>query len=513
MKLTTRIARAVRSTVRRAVLAVGLRLYAGAKIDRLLPGIASASDANREVATSLVTLRNRSREVRRDDGLAAGILDAVTQNMVGAGIRAKSIVYGARNDKERTDLEDEIDTLWDRWWAGDCDATGLNRPGATLLALAVGGWKESGGAIARRRWRRLTDNLAVPMQLQILEPDYIDLTADWPPDQYGYSWVQGIQFSKIGRVVAYRLYESHPGGSWSMPFSSLTVDVPASEIAYLTKPTRPGQVHGVPLITPVLASIIQRQRFIRSEMTRQETLAMLALIVTPPADSVDLSDDSIGVTLGVSEPADAEKPPIYETQLQAGGVYVARNGGTVTPVIPPGNSQYDVFCRRTDRDICCGSGVPYEIGTRDFSLVNYSSYVAGEIQWRESLRHDQRVWLEPLLLRRIYGWFIDAAVLAGKIKLRDGMSVGASWHFPALVDTNRAKSVDASLAAIAGGLSTWTAELSKEGLDFADVVAQRKKDDALIAAAGITFAAPATPVSPAKSAELDEPKKTPQSDA
>lgn len=518
MRIGVQLRRLARQAIARIGRAVGFRQYAGARVNRILPGIPPGTDANREIMSSLPMLRNRSRELIRDDALASGLIATTVRNLVGTGVHPKpqvriapagqskaAIDKAARQERE---WEAIIESTWRDWSAGDCDASGQNRPLATLLTIATNTWKESGGCLIRLRWRRTTDKLVVPFQLQLLEPDYIDMTADYPPDQDGNYWIQGVKFNALDRVVAYRLYVQHPGSGWAWaPGSILYNDVPAKDVIYLTSTTRAGQVHGVPQLTPVIASLIQRNRFIRSEMTRQETLSRMAVVVTPGNDAVDLDDETIGLQVGSSEsPAEAAaagRTPTYESEIPEGGILIARNGKTVTPITPAGNSQYDVFCRRTDRDICAGAGVPYELGTTDFSTISYSSYKAGEIQFREAIRVDQRIWLTPTCLQPIWRRFLLAAELAGKIPA--GLDIRVSWHFPAVADTSRKEAIEAKVSAIAGGLSSWSIELAHDGIDFEDVCRQRCRDDALLAECSIT------PVlQPGQQPAIDTAEKTTQ---
>lgn len=513
MKIGQRIRQTARRLVRQIGRAIGIRQYAGARTTRLLPGIAPGTDANREVMSSLPALRNRSRELVRDDALASGLIETKVRNLVGAGVAPKaqvritpangSAASAAKAKQLEADYEDVLEQKWRDWSAGDCDASGLNRPLATLLSIAVRGMAESGGSLIRLRWRRVTDRLTVPFQLELLEPDYIDMTADYPPDQDGYYWIQGVRFSPLGRVVAYRLYQQHPGSGWAWaPGNVLTQDVPARDIVYLTKTTRPGQVHGVPDLTPVIASLIQRQRFIRSEMTRQETLSRMAVVVTPGNDAVSLDDETIGLQVGYSAPPGDTANPAYESEIPEGGILIARNGKTVTPIQPTGNSQYEVFMTRTDRDICGGAGVPYELGTGDFSKVNYSSYKAGEIQFREAIRVDQRIWITPMCLMPIWRRFLQAAELAGHIP--SGLDVRVSWHFPAVADTSRKDALEAATMAIATGQSSYSIELARDGIDFEEVCRIRQKDNAILEEAGIV------PILQPGQQPVDNAEKSPQ---
>ena len=74
-----------------------------------------------------------------------------------------------------------------------CDADGQSNM-AGLQSLIASGVVGDGEALIRRRWRRASDGLPVPMQLQLLESDYLaDLTQALPN---GGRIVQGVEFAR-----------------------------------------------------------------------------------------------------------------------------------------------------------------------------------------------------------------------------------------------------------------------------------------------------------------------------
>ena len=62
---------------------------------------------------------------------------------------------------------------------------------------------EGGEVLVRRRWRKSSDGLPVPMQLQVLEADFLDEEKHGPNGAN--EIIQGIEFSPIGKRVAYWL--------------------------------------------------------------------------------------------------------------------------------------------------------------------------------------------------------------------------------------------------------------------------------------------------------------------
>ena len=98
----------------RARAALGMvRGYEGAKTGRRTSGWhAGTSSANAEIGPSASRLRQRSRELVRNNPLAAAIVRVMVSNLVGTGIMVK--------------LSDpELQKLWDRFVV-ECDADGIS---------------------------------------------------------------------------------------------------------------------------------------------------------------------------------------------------------------------------------------------------------------------------------------------------------------------------------------------------------------------------------------------------
>ena len=70
----------------------------------------------------------------------------------------------------------------------------------------------SGECFVRMRPRRLEDGLAVPLQLQVLEADFLDATKSGALGAG--RLVQGIEFDPVGKRRAYWLHGEHPGDAW-----------------------------------------------------------------------------------------------------------------------------------------------------------------------------------------------------------------------------------------------------------------------------------------------------------
>jgi capsid protein len=140
------------------------------------------------------------RDLVRNNPHAAKAVAVLVNNIVGSGIMPRA---ASGDDK----LDRKVDALFERWTA-DCDADGqLDFYG--LQTLICREMVEAGEVLVRRRLRRASDGLAVPLQLQVLEADFLDATKS--SNVGAGRIVQGIEFDPVGKRRAYWLHPEHPG--------------------------------------------------------------------------------------------------------------------------------------------------------------------------------------------------------------------------------------------------------------------------------------------------------------
>src|SRR5688500_17046737 len=211
------------------------RHYEAAAIGRRTQGWKrSITDANSAIGPSLARLREIARDLVRNNPYAESALTTIADHAVGWGIVATQQHEKWKEWTESTAIDAD----------GRHDLTGLEK----LVMRTVA---ESGEALIRRRWRRLTDGFPLPLQLQVLEPDFID-TLKEGPTQNGGRIIQGVEFDALGRRAAFWLYKEHPGSS-SLSMSSrfgASNRIPATDVLHVFKGSRPGQVRAASWFAP-----------------------------------------------------------------------------------------------------------------------------------------------------------------------------------------------------------------------------------------------------------------------
>jgi capsid protein len=163
--------------------------YDGAKSGRRTDGwVSGAGDVNTEVGAALHALRNRSRDLLRNNPYATKAIAELVGNTVGTGIVPQAKTGTPALDKI-------IDAEWP-YFAENCDPGGqLDFYG--MQALIVRTTAESGDGIVRFRPRLPKDGLRVPLQLQVLEGDFLDMSRTMGIEA---GWIiQGVQFNLIGQ--------------------------------------------------------------------------------------------------------------------------------------------------------------------------------------------------------------------------------------------------------------------------------------------------------------------------
>jgi lambda family phage portal protein len=355
----------------------------------------SGADANAANGPALAALRWHSRDLVRNNGWARQALQVIARNSVGWGIVPKPVGAGA-------EAVERARELWKRWAADttECDADGrLTFYG--LQRLAIETIAESGEVLIRRRRRRAEDGLAIPLQLQVLEPDFLDTAKDAISGPSGGPIIQGVEFDAIGRRVAYWLFEEHPGSNRNASFVSRRI--PAADILHVFRVERPGQVRGVSWFAPAIVKLKDFDEYEDAVLMRQKIAACFAAFVTE--------------TDGVDNPIGAKDPenPLVET-LEPGLVSYLPPGKNITFAAPPPAGDNESFSATTLRRIAASMGVTYEDLTGDYSKVNFSSArMARLAHWANV--HDWR-WnmLVPQLCNGVWGWAMEAASIAGLIR-------------------------------------------------------------------------------------------------
>lgn len=405
-----------------------------------------STDANAAAAgAALSMLRAQGRDLVRNNPWARRGLRRIVTNTVGWGIRPKATGRTPELIMDR----------WRRWGeTTECDADGrLNFYG--LQSLAMRTIVQSGEVLIRRRWRRPTDGLAVPLQLQVLEPDFIDIGRDGYIGEAGGPVIQGIEFDALGRRAAYWLFDRHPGSTGATVMSGAGLSpnsrrVPADGVLHIFEQERPGQVRGPSWFASVDVRLHEFDEFEDATLMKQKIAACLAVFVT---------DDGQNTTLGLSGTDSASQQAT--DALEPGMIIPLAPGKQVTVANPPQASDHQSFSTASLRGIAAGLGTTYEEMTGDYSQVNYSSARMSRLAAQGDIHEWRWNMLIPQFCQPAWSWMLEAMLLAGDVI----DASPAEWSPPPAQLLDPDKEAAAYQRAVRNGQMTWAQMVRELGED------------------------------------------------
>lgn len=452
---------AVRREQARLQLTV-LRAYEAAAQGRRAGGWrAGSGSANAEVMPSLGTVRNRSRQMVRDNEYAKAAIRELARGIVGStGI---NVIPAHKAERQR----------WASW-IEECDADGqLEFGGLQLLAART--WKESGECLVRRRWRRPEDGLSVPMQIQLLEPDHLDHSKTGPVS--GGFCIMGVQYDQVGRRTGFWLFPEHPGEVAAISRGRLESKfVPASEVIHLYGKDRISMARGMPELACSLMRLRDLDGYEEAELVRKKIEACFTAFVTTDQPSTSLGQLSKQQDGSPGGGRTVEK-------LSPGLIKYLTQGESVSFGSPQATGGYGEYTSTQLHAIAVGAGVTYHQLTGDTSRSSYTSHRAALRTYYDLVESEQWLTFIPGFIKPIRRWWREASLLAGQ-------QVG---NKPDRITTPRKHMVDplkdglADKEEIRAGLKSLSEALRERGYDPEAMLDEIKQDRALCAELGLVF--------------------------
>ncbi len=388
-----------RLQARAAALALVGRNYDAASVrPRTANWNRQRGDANAVIGRALAELRTHARDLLRNNSWAKRGRRTIANNVVGWGVIPKPVI---KSEVERAKALEK----WKAWAnSTECDAEG-RRTFAGILSLVMSSLVESGEVLIRKRARRIEDGLSIPMQLQVLEADYLDTDKEEDTSFAGGPIRQGVEFDKLGRRAAYWLFPEHPGSTSAV--DNVSRRIPAESVAHVFYGERPGQVRGVSWLAAAIVNLKDLDDYEDAELMKQKIAACFAAFVT----------DTDGAASPIGDEDTTETEPIED--LEPGMINYLPPGKSVQFGNPPVVTA-DSFASRQLRRVAAGLGVTYEDLTGDYSQVNFSSARLARLSYQAHVRDWQYNMLIPQACTVVWDWAMNAIVLAGELSEAPG---------------------------------------------------------------------------------------------
>lgn len=436
----------------------------------------SAGAATQDVNDDLPTLREQSRDLVRNNPIAAGAIELKVGSVVGAGLACAPDPdreeVGITED-QKADLVRRLAAEW-RQHAEDRSFSACGQMTAHEVAeLAYRSMLESGDVIVVRRI------IGGRLCWQLVEGDRLcnnggarDGGAGEVGKMYG-----GVEVGTNGEPLAYWITRDHPGlynsesRQWDRVVASDAMGLP--QVIHLYRRKRPGQTRGTPDLAPIIETLHKLGKFCDAELDAAVTGSFLSLAVT----------SETGEGLSTNNPSlDPEETAAEEDEVVLGPneVFYLRPGEKVEPIRAEHPSDlFDPFVQALLRQIGAALNVPFEVLVKHFQSSYSASRAAILDAWRHFLRERAFVadrlystWYEALVV-----WLVADDVIEYGATLTDRRFRRAlcrvAWAGTSVPQLDPVDEVTAARKRIELGISSRTIETAQlTGRDWDAVILQ-----------------------------------------
>jgi lambda family phage portal protein len=429
----------------------------------------SSGDSDVEDLPYLNTLRDRSRDQYRNNGLITGALNTKAVSVVGNGLRVQPQVdyeYLGLTSDEATEWEKkaerEFNFVAESVYSDSSETQTFYEMQLTaFLSMMISG---DCFVLMPRIERADTPYMT---SLQLIEADRIS------NPEYGidtFELAGGIKVDKYGKPLSYFVASHHED---SIDYSHAEwIEIEARSeltnqrnILHLFDKTRPHQRRGVPILAPVLEKLKQLDEYTTAELTSAIINGLLTVFFKSDKEAPD----------GLDEPI----------ELMNGGIIKLYQGESIDVVNPKSpNSTYDDFTTSIMKQIAIGLNMPYELFIKHFQ----SSYTSARASFLEAWRiyKRERGLLARQFCQPFYEAIIYEAVLNGRLEAEGFLTdsfirrayLKSVWKGGNMGQINEKVETEASRMRVENGFSTAETEaFNINGSDYYSNM-RRKKEEA-----------------------------------
>jgi len=468
-----------------SILSVRNRYDAGLMGRRLGIWIPGAPGPNAAVLQDLELVRARSRDATRNNGWIKRGINSWVSNEIGTGITPRS--------RGPEGFRQAADDLWDEW-VKIADADGvLDFYG--LCSLACRTRVEAGEGFIRLRPRPLGSGLPVPLQLQLLEPEFCPSTMNQMLPDGGRQVRAGIEFDGIGRRRAYWMYRSHPGEKFPNASVAELVPVPAASVIHHYAPLRPGQIRTPPWTVQALIKARDFDEYDDAELMRKKNRANYTAAITRQT----FSEDEFKFDPFTGSPLDRDQNDVPIMAVEPGSMVALLPGEELTFFEgDPTGAGYADFVRQQLLGVAASLDIPYEFLTGDMSKVNDRLMRVVMNEFHRILEQFQWLITIPQICNPVWSNFVDMAVLAGALEAPEYATrrreyLKVEWRPQRWEYIHPVQDVQARQMEVDAGFTSRSAVVAERGDSAEDVDQQNAEDQRRALGLGLTYKSSATP--------------------
>jgi lambda family phage portal protein len=356
------------------------RSYAAARGGRLFSDfIASSNSADSEMRFNLEVMRNRSRELVRDNEYAKRYMNLLKTNVVGE--QGFQLQLKARNADGALDASGNtiIENAWKRWGRLGSPTADGRMSWLDCQRFVIESMARDGEVFVKKlRGNKYQDGFG----LQFIEADLVDEKKNERLPN-GNEVRMGVEMDKAHRPVAYHVLTVHPGDRYYYSSQSEKhVRVPAEEMMHVYMPIRTHQARGEPFMVSAMSALKHMHAYREAEVIAARIAASKMGILTSPGGEEYIGDDV----------HDNYMPVI---DVEPGSFHQLPSGYSMEMFDPKHpTTGFGEFESAMLRGVASGLNVSYAALSNDLSSVNYSSIRQGALDERDGYRSMQMFMIE-----------------------------------------------------------------------------------------------------------------------
>ena len=458
---------------------------------------------------------SRTRDLVKNDGWASGAVTRILDNAVGSNLRpiarpdhrflAKFSGNSAFDDVWAKEYSSAVDANWRTWAVTDlgryCDAT-RNMTFGQMMRVAFRHKLIDGDSLSVVQWipdRVHLGGARYCTAIQLVDPDRLSN----PQLRFDQMTMRGgVEIDRWGAAIAYHIRKAH-AGDWFSAAESVTWERVPRETAW----GRPIVVHdfdsdrasqhrgGAGIFSSVLQRLKMLTKYDGVELDAAIINAIFAAYIESPFDH-----DMMGEAL-----EDEEKLPFYQNQRKEFHNEKAITlGNSRIPILYPGEKINSVAANRPTgnfkefeaavlRNGASATGLSAQQFSNNWSDVNYSSARGALLEAWKTLHRRRHDFAEGFAAPLRSAWLeesheIDDLPLPNNapdyIACR-GAYARCRWMGPGMGWIAPTEEAGAAIMRMDGALSTLEDECAAQGLEFEEVLEQRKYELGLFKKHGI----------------------------
>ena len=461
------------------------------------------------------TIDDRARDVTLNDGYAAGVVAIHKDNIVGNQFRLNSQpdadVLGVDDDAWLQEFQLQVEARFNntadstRHWL---DASGMN-DFTSLIRQAIGMFLVHGEVLAVAEW---IDNAKRPYAtaVQMISPKRLSNPYNLADDEH---FQNGVERDVYGRALAYHIREAHPFDFRQPEKNYRWKRVEAEtawgrqQVIHIIEQLLPDQTRGISEMVSVLKQMRMTRRFQDVELQQAVLQATYAASIES-----DLPPQLIAEIMGANPNApsfgEAAKSMLASILHHRATNNLQLDGARI-PVLHP-NTKLNLqqlgqpsgvgssYEQSLLRHVAAGLGVSYEQFSRDYTQTNYSSARASMNETFKFMQSRKKM-VADRFATAIYRLWLEEQINLGNIPLPKGKGkmwiyknpeifdalAKCSWIGAARGQIDEMKETQASILKVKFGLATMEMEAAKYGLDWREVLKQRKREQDFVKELGI----------------------------